>query len=80
MFTKAFWKATGERVAATMAQAALALVTADGVFNILEVDLRQAATVVGSAGVLALVKALAASRVGGRGPSLTDAEKLPRDG
>ncbi|MEU2111814.1 holin [Streptomyces sp. NPDC019507] len=71
MFTRAFWKATGERMIRTFAQGTLAAVGADGI-GVLDVDWGQAASVGGLAAVLALLTAVATSGVGQPGPGITE--------
>ena len=61
MFTKLFWKDTVERVVATAAQAAIAVLTADG-FDVANFDFEAGAAVVGIAGALAFLKALVAAK------------------
>lgn len=75
MLTKKFWRATAERAISTAAQTAVGLLGADGL-GVLDVDWQQTASVSGLAALLAVLKALAASQIGGDGPSLTDAETL----
>jgi hypothetical protein len=74
MWKIAFWKATAERALSTVAQAALALLASDGVFNVFgnDVDLSAYIAVAGSAGILSILKALAANALPftGPGPSL----------
>lgn len=69
-----FWKATTERVIASVAGGALAVVGADA-FNILDTDWTGVAAVAAGAGVISLLKAVAAG-AGGDGPGLGSAERL----
>jgi hypothetical protein len=70
MFTRAFWKATGERLIRTFAQGTLGAIGADQL-GVLDVDWGQAASVGGLAAVLALLTAVATSG-GTEGPGLTE--------
>ena len=63
IWTKAFWKDAAERVVATAAQVAVAMLSADGM-GVLDVAWTQTGSVVALAALLAFFKALAASRVG----------------
>lgn len=83
MLNRAFWTATLERIVATVAGAVLAVLTADG-FDLLTADWRGVLSTAGLAGLVSLLKALIASRVGDNpGPSLAN-ERVgvvnPRDG
>ncbi|GFH38924.1 holin [Streptomyces pacificus] len=71
MFTRAFWKATAERMIRTFAQGTLGVASADGL-GILDVDWAQAASVGGLAAALALLTAIAASGAGQPGPGITE--------
>jgi hypothetical protein len=75
MFTLAFWKAAFERIVASIAGAALAVIGADA-FGVLQADWQGIASVALGAGVVALLKALAAGAKDGN-PSLTNAETTP---
>lgn len=75
MFTLAFWRATFERAISTAAQAALALLSADGL-GVLDVDWGQIGSVVALAAGLAVLKALAAAGIGNAGPGFGAAETL----
>jgi hypothetical protein len=52
---KAYWAYAGERAAKTVAQTALATITAAGVIGVLEVDWVQILSVAGLAGVMSLL-------------------------
>ena len=69
-----FWKATTERVIASVAGGALAVVGADA-FNVLDTDWQGVAAVAAGAGIVSLLKAVAAG-AGGDGPSLGKVERL----
>ena len=71
--SKAFWSATAERVVSSIAGGALGVLGA-GAVGALDVDWQNVASVAVGAGVVSLLKALAASSVNGDGPSLTGAE------
>ncbi len=62
MFTRAFWKDTAERAISTAAQAAIGLLSADGL-GVLDVDWGDVGSVSGLAALIAVLKALVASRV-----------------
>ncbi|HEU5223921.1 MAG TPA: holin [Candidatus Lumbricidophila sp.] len=66
MFTLTFWKDTIERAIATTAQVAIALLGADGL-GVLTVNWPQVGSVASLAGLLAVLKALAAARLGDPG-------------
>ncbi|MFF7200529.1 holin [Streptomyces sp. NPDC008141] len=71
MFTRAFWKATGERAVRTFAQGTLGAIGADGL-GVLDVDWGQAASVGGLASVIAVLTAVAFSGAGQPGPGITE--------
>lgn len=71
--SKAFWEATSERVVSSVAGGALGVLGA-GAVGALNVDWQNVASVALGAGIVSLLKALAASQVNGAGPSLTGAE------
>lgn len=64
IFTKSFWKDTSERVISTAAQAAIGVFTASQ-SNLLNVDFKAAAAVVGTAALASFLKALVAGKVSG---------------
>lgn len=74
MFTLAFWKGTIERVVASIAGGALSVIGAD-VFGVVQADWVGIASVALGAGVVSLLKALAAGSKDGN-PSLTSAEHV----
>lgn len=74
IWTRAFWKAATERVIASVAGGALAVLGADA-FNVLDTDWQGIAAVAAGAGVVSLLKAVAAG-AGGSGPSVGNAERL----
>lgn len=63
MFTKLFWRDTIERAVATAAQAALAVLGVDA-FDLLAIDPVGVLSVAGGGAVLAILKALVASKIG----------------
>ncbi|MDR6794355.1 hypothetical protein J2X12_002908 [Pseudarthrobacter oxydans] len=75
MFTLAFWKGTAERVVASTAGGALAAIGADS-FGVIQADWQGIASLALGAGVISLLKALAAGAKDGN-PSLTNAETTP---
>lgn len=72
MFTLTFWKAALERIVASIAGGALAAINADA-FGVIQADWQGIASVALGAGVVSLLKALAAGSRDGN-PSLTNAE------
>ena len=74
MWTKAFWKATAERTVASIAGGALSVIGAD-VFGAVEADWVGIASVALGAGVVAVLKALAAGYKDGN-PSAINAETV----
>ena len=78
IWTAAFWQATAERVISSIAGGALAVIGAD-VFGVVHADWAGIASVAAGAGVVSLLKALAANATTGNGPSMTNAEKLEPD-
>lgn len=76
MFTRTFWKDALERAVATAGQAALALLGADG-FNLLHVDAADVLGVAAGGFVLAIIKALIASRI--HNPDSASLVDLPGD-
>lgn len=77
MFTRSFWKATGERSVRTFAQAVIATLGADQL-GLLDVDWGQAASIGGLASVLAILTAIATSG-GTEGPGITETVRRPAD-
>ena len=72
MWSKAFWKATAERVVASVAGGALSVIGAD-TFGALDADWVGIASVAAGAGVVSLLKALAVGYKDGN-PSAINAE------
>lgn len=73
MWTLKFWKATAERAIFTVVEVLIPLLLAN------RIDLIDWATtfwIAATAGVLAVLKAVLAARVGNNGPSLTSTEEL----
>jgi hypothetical protein len=71
MTTRAFWKATLERMVRTFAQAVLALLGGDGL-GLIDVDWGQAFSIGGLAAMAALLTAIVASGGTTTGPGLTE--------
>lgn len=70
---KKFWKATEERVISSVAGGALGVLGA-GAVGALDVDWKNVVSVGVGAGIVSLLKAIAAANVNGDGPSLTGSE------
>lgn len=64
MFTLIFWKKTAERAIATAAEAALAVITVDGVVESIELDVAHIASIAGLSALAAVLKGLVASSTG----------------
>ncbi|MGW2561520.1 holin [Streptomyces sp. NPDC001514] len=83
LLSAAFWTATAERAIRTFAQS-LAAVLVAGATSLFDVDWPAALATAGLATLLAVLTAIGASRVGGRGPGITetttrtDRPKTPR--
>ncbi|MEV8317723.1 holin [Streptomyces sp. NPDC059900] len=71
MWTAGFWKATSERALRTFAQS-LAAVLVAGTTTLLDVDWKAALATAGMATLLAVLTAVGAANVGGRGPGITE--------
>ncbi|HHX46440.1 MAG TPA: holin [Brevibacterium sp.] len=67
MFTKKFLKDSAERAVKTAAQTSVALLTADGVLGLLDVDWGQGASVVGLAALVSLLTSVASAPAGDAG-------------
>lgn len=73
MFTRAFWKDAAERAVATAAESAVAVLGIDGL-GLLDVGWTEVGSVAGLAGLVAVLKAIIASRTGdSRSASFVDA-------
>lgn len=80
MFTVAFWKAAGERAVKTFAQVLGALLVADPVAGLLDIDWGDAFSVAGLAAAVSLLTSIGSGAVTQTpGPSLTSAETLGSD-
>ncbi|MCL6733278.1 holin [Streptomyces neyagawaensis] len=75
MFTRAFWKATAERMIRTFAQAVVALLGGDGL-GLVDIDWDQAFSIGGLAAVAALLTAIVTSG-GTEGPGVTETVARP---
>lgn len=73
-WTLQFWKATAERAIASVAGGALSVIGADA-FGVLEADWVGIASVAAGAGVISVLKALAAGAKDGN-PSVVNAEAV----
>lgn len=67
MFTKKFWADAAERSVKTAAQTSVALLTADGVLGLLDVDWGQGASVVGLAALVSVLTSVASAPAGTAG-------------
>ncbi len=67
MFTKRFFTDSAERAVKTAAQTSVALLTADGVLGLLDVDWGQGASVVGLAALVSLLTSVASAPAGDAG-------------
>ncbi|MEU7581213.1 holin [Streptomyces sp. NPDC041068] len=74
MWTAAFWKATAERAIRTFAQA-LAAVLVAGATNLVDAPWGAAFATAGLAALLAVLTAIGASEVGGKGPGITESPR-----
>jgi hypothetical protein len=73
MFTLTFWKRTCERAIATAAEAALAVLTVDGVVQSIDLDVAHIASIAGLSALAAVLKGLVASQTGdSASPSFVD--------
>lgn len=77
ILTAAFWRATCERALSTGAQVSL-LAWGGGVLPDVSLPWWTIPAAFGGGVVLAVLKAMAATAATGGGPSLTNAERLPR--
>ena len=78
MYDAMYWKAVAERAVKTAAQSAIALFAA-GV-TILDIDLTQAAAVVGTATLLSVLSSIASTHLGEfSGPSLSTEALVEED-
>ena len=71
--TATFWKATAERAIKTVAQSAVALITAQAT-GLLDVEWLALASISGLAGLVSVLTSIASSGVGNDGPSLVGEE------
>ncbi|MEV0608144.1 holin [Polymorphospora rubra] len=77
MFTKSFWSQTLERALKTFAQAAVALLSGDGL-GLVNVDWGTTASVAGLAALISILSSVASAGVGrSDSPSLVAVESAP---
>lgn len=74
--TSKFWGAAVERAVKTFAQAAVALLTGNGL-DLVSVNWGELAAVAGMAAVVSLLTSVASASVGNDGPSLAGEELVP---
>lgn len=77
MFTRLFWKATAERAVKAFTYSLIGMLTG-GVTDIVEMPWLTAARIALGVAVLSVLGSLASVAATGGGPSLTNAERLPR--
>ena len=78
MYDAMYWKAVAERAVKTAAQSAIALFAAGA--TILDIDLTQAAAVVGTATLLSVLSSIASTHLGEfSGPSLATEALVEED-
>lgn len=75
IWSRPFWKATAERAISTVAQTEVAVLTAAGV-GLIEAPWWASLSASGMAGLLSVLKSIAAAAVTDGSPSLVDAEVL----
>jgi len=63
MWTKEFWKQTAERAVKTFAQAAIALLTGDGM-GLLDINFGNVLSVAGLAAVVSLFTSIVSAKIG----------------
>jgi hypothetical protein len=72
IFTIIFWKAAGERAVKTVAQSAVAVITANAT-GLLDIDFVGVASVAGLAGLVSVLTSIGSDALtGGTGPSLAN--------
>lgn len=69
---KVFWYDTVERAVKTVAQTLVALLTADGVFDLFSVDWRQMLSVAGLAGLVSVLTSVASASSGNSASLVVD--------
>lgn len=77
IFTVVFWKAAGERAAKAFAYSLLAML-AGGATDVVSMPWWSATRIALGVAVLSVLGSVASSTATGGGPSLTNAEKLPK--
>lgn len=77
MFTKAFWKATGERAVRTGAQVLAGSLGLDTV-GLIDAPWGESLSLAGGAALLAVLLGIATGTVGAEGPGLTETVRDPQ--
>jgi hypothetical protein len=70
--SKVFWLDTAERAIKTVAQTLVALLTADGVFDLFSVDWKQKLSVAGLAGLVSVLTSIASAGSGNSASLVVD--------
>lgn len=70
-----FWKDTFERAIKTVAQTMVALLTADGIMDVLSVDWGQIASIAGLAGLISVLTSIASAGSGNSASLVVDAKE-----
>lgn len=70
--SKVFWLDSGERALKTVAQTLVALLTADGVFDLFSVNWKQMLSVAGLAGLVSLLTSVASAGSGNSASLVVD--------
>lgn len=63
-YSKAWWADTADRIVSTMAQTAIATITASAIPGLLQIDVVSLASIVGLSGALSFLKAIAVTKSG----------------
>lgn len=76
IWTRGFWKATGERAIKTFAQTAASVLVVAGVTGVLDADWQGVASAAALAAVISLLTSVAGNAATETGPSFVDAEQV----